>query len=208
VKLWNADLTPSFAGEPGEPWGVTRSLALPKSRAALVLIVVGVLAGVLAAAAPFVIGTQPEATAVTLGPPRPTMLVAPVPRPAPVAAPAAPPTPAPAAPAVADRNAPPPPVIEIEPAEDDSVRRARIACERADRALAAGDLDTAERLYQDALASSRRYAPARRGLGQVYAQDGSEELARAMFKSYLAVAPDAGDADQVRHWLRQLEHQL
>jgi serine/threonine-protein kinase len=86
-----------------------------------------------------------------------------------------------------------------------AIVRARAGCERGDVALGVGDLVIAERSYRAALADYPGYAPARRGLGQVYARDGATDLALAMFHAYLDVAPTAPDVDHVRSWVQALE---
>ena len=50
------------------------------------------------------------------------------------------------------------------------------------------------------------YAPAHYGLAVLYDDDhGDRRRAADHYRRYLALAPQAADADQVRQWLRQAE---
>ena len=67
---------------------------------------------------------------------------------------------------------------------------ARTAFERAEKALAAGQLDEAARGYQEALRETPRYAEALNGLGSVYFKQGRKPEAVQQFQA--AVQADAG----------------
>jgi serine/threonine protein kinase len=96
------------------------------------------------------------------------------------------------------------PIHREERVTPQRVERARAACRAADRALADGSLALAERLYEGALAHAPAHAPALRGLGEVCARSGQPERARGLFDRYLAAAPDAADAHDIRDRLDHL----
>lgn len=54
------------------------------------------------------------------------------------------------------------------------------------------------------LAGNPNYAPTWRGLGLVFEKMGEKDQARAAYKRYLQLAPNAGDADQIRSRLERL----
>jgi tRNA A-37 threonylcarbamoyl transferase component Bud32 len=190
----------------------------PAPRTGRVLAIVLASAAVLAAAVVVTRGDPPP-PAVTVAPPAPAPSPAPpapAPDPEPVAAPpVAPPVKAPA-PAAETRSRRrrldgKPVVLEdelaadLEPADAADVGRARAACRRGDRLLAAGDGAAAERVYQQALEIYPGYIAAYRGLGKSYALQGNPDLAIAMLRTYLRQAPLAPDVAAVRRLLRELE---
>jgi serine/threonine protein kinase len=69
---------------------------------------------------------------------------------------------------------------------------------------ARGDTTGALATLRTSLSSSPTFAPTWRGLGLVYEKLGNKGQARAAFKRYLQLAPDAGDADQIRDRLERL----
>jgi len=69
---------------------------------------------------------------------------------------------------------------------------------------ARGDTTGALATLRTSLSSSPTFAPTWRGLGLVYEKLGNKSQARAAFKRYLQLAPDAGDADQIRDRLERL----
>lgn len=71
---------------------------------------------------------------------------------------------------------------------------------------AAGDRDSARREFEELLRQNPNYAPAHYGLAVLYDDDrGDRRRAAEHYRRYLALAPEATDADQVRRWLRQAE---
>jgi trypsin-like peptidase/tetratricopeptide repeat protein len=71
---------------------------------------------------------------------------------------------------------------------------------------AAGDRDSARREFEALLRQNPNYAPAHYGLALLYDDDhGDRRRAVEHYRRYLALAPEAADADQVRKWLRQTE---
>jgi tetratricopeptide (TPR) repeat protein len=71
---------------------------------------------------------------------------------------------------------------------------------------AAGDRDNARREFEAILHKDPNYAPAHYGLAVLYDDDqGDRRLAAEHYRRYLALAPQAADADRVRQWLLQAE---
>jgi Trypsin-like peptidase domain/Tetratricopeptide repeat/TPR repeat len=71
---------------------------------------------------------------------------------------------------------------------------------------ASGDRDGARREFEALLRQNPGYAPAHYGLAVLYDDDhGDRRRAADHYRRYLALAPHAADADQVRQWLRQAE---
>ncbi len=68
----------------------------------------------------------------------------------------------------------------------------------------AGDTSGAIDRFRAALARDPRYAPAHRGLGMAYERKGDRAGAARSFRKYLALAPTASDADQIRARLAKL----
>ncbi len=68
----------------------------------------------------------------------------------------------------------------------------------------AGDTRGAISRFQDAVKRDPRYAPAHRGLGMAYERTGDRSRAARSFRTYLALAPDAADAAQIRARLGKL----
>lgn len=71
---------------------------------------------------------------------------------------------------------------------------------------AAGDRERARREFEAVLKRNPNYAPAHYGLALLY-EDERADRPRAIdhYRRYLALAPDAADAEQVREWLRAAE---
>jgi len=70
--------------------------------------------------------------------------------------------------------------------------------------FARGDTTAALASLRTSLASNPSFAPTWRGLGLVFEKMGDKDQARAAFKRYLQLAPNAGDADQVRNRMERL----
>ncbi len=68
----------------------------------------------------------------------------------------------------------------------------------------AGDTGGAIGRFQAALQRDPRYAPAHRGLGMAYERKGDRTRAARSFRTYLQLAPDAADAEQIRARLAKL----
>ncbi|HEU4733333.1 MAG TPA: tetratricopeptide repeat protein [Kofleriaceae bacterium] len=69
---------------------------------------------------------------------------------------------------------------------------------------ARGDTSGALATFRSSLSSNPRFAPTWRGIGLVYEKMGNRGQARSAFKRYLQLAPDAGDAEQIRERLERL----
>lgn len=69
----------------------------------------------------------------------------------------------------------------------------------------AGDANGAIASFQAALRADRSYAPAQRGLGLAYEKKGDKASAARAFRAYLALAPNARDAAQIRVRLEKLK---
>ena len=70
--------------------------------------------------------------------------------------------------------------------------------------FARGDTSGALASLRTSLASNPNYPPTWRGLGLVFEKLGEKEQARAAFKRYLQLAPNAGDSEQIRNRLERL----
>ena len=68
-----------------------------------------------------------------------------------------------------------------------------------------GDANGAIASFQAALRADRSYAPAQRGLGLAYEKRGDKARAARAFREYLALAPNARDAAQIRARLENLK---
>lgn len=68
-----------------------------------------------------------------------------------------------------------------------------------------GDANGAIASFQAALRADRSYAPAQRGLGLAYEKKGDKARAARAFREYLALAPNARDAVQIRARLEKLK---
>jgi serine/threonine-protein kinase len=68
----------------------------------------------------------------------------------------------------------------------------------------AGDTGGAISRFQAAIVRDPRYAPAHRGLGMAYERKGERSRAARSFRTYLALAPSASDAGQIRARLAKL----
>jgi tetratricopeptide (TPR) repeat protein len=69
----------------------------------------------------------------------------------------------------------------------------------------AGQTDLAEAEYKKAIALKPEYDAAHYNLGLLYAGANRAPEAAACFRKYLECAPNAGDADDVRKWIKELE---
>jgi tetratricopeptide (TPR) repeat protein len=69
---------------------------------------------------------------------------------------------------------------------------------------ARGDTAGALATFKGSLSSNPGFAPTWRGIGLVYEKIGNKGQARTAFKRYLQLAPDAGDADQIRDRMERL----
>ncbi|HEU0035512.1 MAG TPA: protein kinase [Kofleriaceae bacterium] len=67
-----------------------------------------------------------------------------------------------------------------------------------------GNFVESAKVFKEALAIDKNYAPAHRGLGFVYHRSGMTGKAIEHLKRYLALAPDASDADTIRDRIAQL----
>jgi hypothetical protein len=70
--------------------------------------------------------------------------------------------------------------------------------------FARGDTSGALASLRTSLAANPNYAPTWRGLGLVFEKMGEKDQARAAYKRYLQLAPNASDADQIRSRLERL----
>jgi hypothetical protein len=70
--------------------------------------------------------------------------------------------------------------------------------------FARGDTNGALASLRTSLASNPNYPPTWRGLGLVFEKLGEKDQARAAFKRYLQLAPNAGDVDSIRGRLERL----
>ncbi len=71
--------------------------------------------------------------------------------------------------------------------------------------FARGDTTGALASLRTSLASNPNYPPTWRGLGMVFEKLGEKDQARAAYKRYLQLAPNAGDADSIRGRLERLQ---
>ena len=69
---------------------------------------------------------------------------------------------------------------------------------------ARGDTSAALASFRSALSANPGFSPAYRGMGLVYEKMGNKAQARIAYKKYLALAPTAGDADQIRERMERL----
>ncbi|MCB9562409.1 MAG: tetratricopeptide repeat protein [Kofleriaceae bacterium] len=69
----------------------------------------------------------------------------------------------------------------------------------------AGEVDEALALFRDAIARDRGYAPAWRGQGMAYERKGDRSKAARAYRTYLELAPDAGDAAAITARLEKLQ---
>ena len=69
---------------------------------------------------------------------------------------------------------------------------------------ARGETAAALASFRSAIAANGGFAPAYRGMGLVYEKMGNKVAARTAYKKYLALAPTAGDADQIRERMEKL----
>jgi len=104
--------------------------------------------------------------------------------------------------AVEPRDRDPETARRHEPVVD--VARVKELYAKANERFLAGSFVEAATVYKQALAIDRSFAAAHRGLGMAYQRMGFDALAIASFKTYLALAPGAGDAVSVRKRLEQL----
>jgi len=67
-----------------------------------------------------------------------------------------------------------------------------------------GDTQGALAALRSALSANPSYAPTWRGLGLVFEKMNEKDQARAAYRKYLQLAPNAGDADHIRNRLERL----
>ncbi len=96
------------------------------------------------------------------------------------------------------------PTLEIAP--DLSTPEAKAAVfERQGAALfEKGDLDRAQTMFQKALKTDSQFAPAYRGLGLIYEKRGDSAHATWALNKYLELAPQAGDAENIRQIIAEM----
>lgn len=101
-----------------------------------------------------------------------------------------------------DPYATPTPPIHADHAPDPAVAASsyRSGLQQLMRGDNAGALST----FRGAAAANPSYAPTYRGLGLAYEKLGDKGHARAAFKRYLALSPNATDADQIRERMEHL----
>ena len=157
--------------------------------------------------------TEPVAQPDPVTPPDPTpapAAVAPTPNPTPEAtATIDPPTPphhpvrAPATTHPSPIHHAPPPASTPAPAPA-TTANANELFKQGLQAYIKGDLKTALTEYKRATQSNSGFAPAWRGLGLVYQKLGERGPAKAAFGKYLALSPNASDADAIRRTMAAL----
>jgi Flp pilus assembly protein TadD len=82
----------------------------------------------------------------------------------------------------------------------------RVRNNLAEAYRALGRKDEARREFERVLAEHPDYAPAHYGLAVLYDDDlGNRRQAAIHYRRYLALSPDAADAERVRDWLRRAE---
>ncbi|MBA3540720.1 MAG: tetratricopeptide repeat protein, partial [Deltaproteobacteria bacterium] len=69
---------------------------------------------------------------------------------------------------------------------------------------ARGDTTGALATFKSSLQSNASFAPTYRGLGLVYEKMGNKGAARTAFKKYLQLAPNAGDAENIKDRMEKL----
>ncbi|CAN5869187.1 hypothetical protein BH11MYX2_BH11MYX2_27560 [soil metagenome] len=195
----------------------------------IVIIAIGVVLGVIIAMLVTMRRSHPAArVAETPTPQKPVISVTPlapdpvpVPVPVPVPQPAITPDAAPvievpidAPPAIPEKVAPtePPPqkpaqkkpVLPKEPKETPKKGDVAQMVKDATSAYLDGDFGEAETWYKKAIAVNKSYAPAWRGLGLAYQNEGKSKAAIAALKKYLALSPNAKDEVAITQRIRQL----
>jgi Tetratricopeptide repeat len=145
--------------------------------------------------------------------------VAPPPAPDAAVVAAAPPPPPPPPPVVVKHDEPkpkehhadPPRVAHVDPKPQDPYKapaKAKVdpqaAYKQGLQAYLRGDTTTALASLRSALAADPNYAPTWRGLGLVFEKMNEKDQARAAYRKYLQLAPNAGDADNIRNRLERL----
>lgn len=68
-----------------------------------------------------------------------------------------------------------------------------------------GDLASAKKHYQEAIALDPGYADAHKGIGLVYFRMGDNAQAKKSFRSYLGLAPSASDRGYIENTIKQLD---
>jgi tetratricopeptide (TPR) repeat protein len=103
---------------------------------------------------------------------------------------------------------PPPPVVHQKPADPYVDNKPKVDPQEALKSglqqYARGDTSAALASFRSALSSNPGFSPAYRGIGLVYEKLGNKAQARVAYKKYLALAPTAGDADQIRERMERL----
>jgi hypothetical protein len=137
----------------------------------------------------------PDAAAVVVAPPRPP----PPPRPEP-------PKPVHHETPVAAHHAEPARVAHAEPPPHSRMSQGDVdaAYKQGLQLYMRGDTEGALASLRAALAGNPGYPPTWRGLGLVYEKLGEKDQARAAYRRYLQLAPNAGDADKIRNRLERL----
>ena len=204
-----------------------RALPPPKRHAVIaagcgvvlaVLVVIELSSSGGGAATPTASVAEPRVQPTPVAPPDPKpvpVAVAPTPDPVATPEPAAtidPPTSAPHHPAhtpttpphVAPIRHPPTPAPTPAPAAPATTGNANDLFKQGLQAYVKGDLKTALTEYKRATQSNSGFAPAWRGLGLVYQKLGDRGPAKAAFGKYLALAPNASDADSIRRTMAAL----
>jgi tetratricopeptide (TPR) repeat protein len=82
---------------------------------------------------------------------------------------------------------------------------ARSQVSLGEKALESGNARAAVVSFRTALAGQADLAEAVRGLGRAYAMQGKDAEARVEYERYLALAPEAADAADIRKAIRDLE---
>jgi tetratricopeptide (TPR) repeat protein len=75
---------------------------------------------------------------------------------------------------------------------------------QGDSALRSGRVDDALKSFNQAIAENPKFAPAHRGLGSVFVMQGRDSDAKAAYKRYLALAPNAPDAPRIQALLQDM----
>ncbi|GAB4289373.1 MAG: hypothetical protein Kow0090_02050 [Myxococcota bacterium] len=93
----------------------------------------------------------------------------------------------------------PPPAQKVEVAEELSPKD---LVSQGDKLLLQNRLDEALQLYRKAIQKNPRFAQAYRSMGITYAKQGNARQAVKAYEKYLALSPNASDAEQVRALIR------
>jgi serine/threonine-protein kinase len=160
----------------------------------------------------------PDATVAVVVAVDAAVAVAPPPAPDAAVVAVAPPPPPPPPPIVKhdepkpkDHHAEPPRVAHTEPKPQDPYKTqarprgdAQSTYKQGLQAYLRGDTSTALTQLKTSVEADPNYAPTWRGLGLVYEKLNDKDKARAAYHRYLQLAPNAGDADNIRNRLERL----